>query len=131
MSHSSSVCGARESFREQTGSSAHVRSERPWECARRRCPGVRQGRDTCICLSWGGSSGCGAADSHTASSPSTEFWLLFLGIQLAWGSKGKKEPEPAAQLIGGFQAETALPDLQWIRGLSVETVSKGKSEQGS
>lgn len=40
-------------------------------------------------------------------------------------------PEPAAQLIGVFQAEVVLPHLRWIRGLSVETVSKGKSEQVS
>lgn len=130
MSHSSSVCGAGESFREQTGSSAHVSSEKPWECVKRSA-GVRCDRDTCICLSWGGSSGCGAAASHTASCSGTEFWLLFLCIQLAWGSEGKKKPEPAAQLIRGFQAEVALPDLQWIRGLSVETVSEGKSEQAS
>lgn len=126
MSCSSSVCGAGESFRKQTGSSAHVKSEKPWECAK-RSPGVRHGRDASICRSWGGSAGCRAADSHTASSSSTEFWLLFPCIQLAWGSEGKKKPE----LIRGFQAEAALPDLQWIRGLSVETVSKGKSEQAS
>lgn len=130
MSRSSSVCGAGESFRKQTGSSAHIRSEKPWECAK-RSPGVRHGRDTSIFRSSGGSAGCGAADSHTASSSSTEFWLLFPRIQLAWGSEGKKKPEAVAQLIRGFQAEAALPDLQWIRGLSVETVSKGKSEQAS
>lgn len=69
--------------------------------------------------------------THAASCSSTEFCLLFLSIQLAWGSEGKKKPEPVVQLIRGFQAEVALPDLCWIRGLSVETVSKGKSEQAS
>lgn len=33
MSCSSSICGAGESFRKQTGSSTHVSSEKPWECA--------------------------------------------------------------------------------------------------
>lgn len=69
--------------------------------------------------------------THAASCSSTEFCLLFLYIQLAWGNKWKKKPEPVAQLIRGFQAELVLPDLQWIWGLSVETEGKGKSEQAS
>ena len=92
---------------------------------------MRRGRDTCICLSWAGGSGCGAADSHAASCSSAEFRLVFLCIQPARDREGKKKPEPAAELIRGFQAEAALPDLQRFRGLSVETVSKGKSEQAS
>lgn len=47
----------------------------------------------------GSSSGHRAAGSHTASCSSTDFWMLFLCIQLAWGNKGKEKPEPVAQLI--------------------------------